>query len=112
MAGFVRKRKNSRNAFQTGAKIHFSEKNILGSHNITNITNAVRESPPPDKLAVLSSQTHPLATKNFQNRCFRFLLRLEDVPREIENNATAKFGGWGEGGGRGIEQVHYGICKS
>ena len=30
MAGFVRRRKNGRNAFQTGAKIHFSEKKSGG----------------------------------------------------------------------------------
>ena len=30
MAGFVWRRKNGPNAFQTGAKIHFSEKGILG----------------------------------------------------------------------------------
>ena len=60
------------------------------------ITNGVRESPPPGKLAILSSQTHKthlLAPQILHNRCFRFLLRYEDVPREIENNASAKF--WG-----------------
>jgi len=30
MAGFVRRSKNGRDAFRTGAKIHFSEINIQG----------------------------------------------------------------------------------
>ena len=30
--------------------------------------------------------------KNFRNLCFSFLLGITGVPREIENNAYAKFG--------------------
>ena len=35
-----------------------------------------------------------------QKYCFKFLLRLTIVPREIENNAYAKF--------LGVNKVHYG----
>ena len=34
------------------------------------------------------------------------------VPREIENNAYAKFGGGGGGGGAGANKAHYGKCAS
>ena len=38
------------------------------------------------------------------NLCFSFLLGITTVPREIENNANAKF--WG------ANKVHYGRCAS
>ena len=38
------------------------------------------------------------------NLCFSFLLGITTVPREIENNANAKF--WG------VNKVHYGRCAS
>ena len=38
-------------------------------------------------------------------------LGITAVPREIENKACAKFGGWG-GGGAGANKVHYGSCAS
>ena len=34
----------------------------------------------------------PKKKKNFRNLCFSFLLGITGVPREIENNAYAKFG--------------------
>ena len=34
----------------------------------------------------------PQKKKNFGNLCFSFLLGIAGVPREIENNAYAKFG--------------------
>ena len=40
--------------------------------------------------------------KNLHNLCFSFLISA--VPREIENNAYAKFGG--------PNKVHYGRCAS
>ena len=42
--------------------------------------------------------------KIFRNLCFSFLLGITGVPREIENNAYAKFGG--------ANKVHYGRCGS
>ena len=35
------------------------------------------------------------------NPCFSFLLGIAAVPREIENNAYVKFGGWGGAVGKG-----------
>ena len=35
---------------------------------------------------------YPKKEKNFRNLCFSFLLGITGVPREIENNAYAKFG--------------------
>ena len=51
----------------------------------------------------------PPKKKKLHNLCFSFLLGITAVPRGIENNAYAKFGG-GEGGG--ANKVHYGICAS
>ena len=34
------------------------------------------------------------------NYCFRLLLSITVIPREIEDNGYAKFGGWGGGGGK------------
>ena len=42
------------------------------------------------------------------NDCIRFLLGHEDDPREIENNAYAKFFFWGGG----VKEVYCGICES
>ena len=42
--------------------------------------------------------------KILHNLCFSFLLGITTVPREIENNANAKF--WG------ANKVHYGRCAS
>ena len=50
-----------------------------------------------------------LSPKMLHNLC-SFLLGITGVPRKIENNAYAKFGGgWGVGGGGvGTYKVHYG----
>ena len=45
-----------------------------------------------------------LPSKILHNLCFSFLLGITAVPREIENNAYAKF--WG------ANKVHYGNCGS
>ena len=50
--------------------------------------------PPPPPLQIL----HNLSG------CFSFLVDITAVPREIENNAYAKF--WGE------KKAHYGRCAS
>ena len=42
------------------------------------------------------------------NSCFQFPLGVTVVPREIEDNGYAKFGGWG-GGERGGKQ---GLCEN
>ena len=52
----------------------------------------------------------PPKKKKLHNRCLSFLLGIAAVPREIENNAYAKFGG--SGGGRVANKVHYGRCAS
>ena len=54
-----------------------------------------------------SHNTPYLPSKILHNLCFSFLLGITAVPREIENNAYAKF--WGGGGG---VKVHYGRFAS
>ena len=46
----------------------------------------------------------PPQKKKLLNLCFSFLLGITAVPREIENNASAKF--WG------TNKVHHGRCAS
>ena len=46
----------------------------------------------------------PQKKKNLHDLCFSFLLDITAVPREIENNAYAKFGR--------PNKVHYGRCAS
>ena len=45
-----------------------------------------------------------LPPKILHNHCFRFLLGITVVPREIEENGYAHF--WG------VHKVHYGLCES
>ena len=40
------------------------------------------------------------------NHCYQILQGITVVPREIENNGYAKFGG------RGLNKVHYGLCEN
>ena len=49
-----------------------------------------------------------LPPKILHNLCFSFLLDIRAVPREIENNAYAKFGG-GEAGGK--QGALWELCK-
>ena len=44
----------------------------------------------------------PPQKKILHNLCFSLLLGITAVPREIENNAYAKFGGGGGGGASGV----------
>ena len=46
------------------------------------------------------------------NQCLQLLLRHEDVPREILNNAYVDFFFSLEGVGGGGVEVYYGICAS
>ena len=46
----------------------------------------------------------PAKKRNLHNLCFSFLLGITAVPKEIENNAYAKF--WG------TIKVHYVRCAS
>ena len=48
------------------------------------------------------------APKILHNLFFSLLLGITVIPREIENNAYAKF----EGGGGGANKAHYGKCAS
>ena len=50
-----------------------------------------------------------LPPKILHNLFFPFLLGITTIPREIENNVYAKFGG---GGWWGANKVHYGECGS
>ena len=52
----------------------------------------------------ISHNASYLPPKILHNLCFSFLLGITAVPREIENNAYAKF--WG------ANKVHYGRCAS
>ena len=74
-------------------------------------TDHVRENPLYRKRPILylhkSHNTPLLPSKILHNHCL-CLLRHEDVPREIETNAYANFGGWGGGGKRG---VLWDLCK-
>ena len=60
--------------------------------------------PPITHLHTPPHNTPYLPPKIFHNLCFPFLLHITAVPREIENNAYAKF--WG------ANKVHYGQCAS
>ena len=51
-----------------------------------------------------------LPPKILHNLCFSFLLNITAVPRQIENNAYAKF--FFLGGGGGANKVHYESCAS
>ena len=51
-----------------------------------------------------------LPPKILHNLCFSILVGITAIPREIENNACAKFGGWWGGGG--ANKAHYGKCAS
>jgi len=42
--------------------------------------------------------------KVLHKHCFQFLLGFTIVPRELENNTSAKF--WG------VNKVYYGLCES
>ena len=48
--------------------------------------------------------------KILHNLCFSFLFCIIAIPRELENNAYAKFSGRGSGGW--ADEVHYGKCGS
>ena len=58
---------------------------------------------------LISPSSPPPKKKTLRNLCFSFLLGITSVPREIEKNAYAKFGGGGRGG---ANKVHYGRCAS
>ena len=49
-----------------------------------------------------------LPSKILHNYCFQFLLGNTVVPREIEDNNRAFFGG----GRGGVNKVHYGLCEN
>ena len=55
--------------------------------------------------------THP-PSQILHNHCLGFLLGQLLYPGEIGNNGYAKFGGWGVGGGGGVNKKHYGLCES
>ena len=45
------------------------------------------------------------------NHRFQFLLGITVVSREVEDNGSETFGGWGGGGG-GVGKVHYGLGEN
>ena len=47
---------------------------------------------------------HFVYPRILHNYRFQFLLGITVVPREIENNGYAKFGG--------VNKVHYGLCEN
>jgi len=48
----------------------------------------------------------PSPPKVLRKHCFHFLLGFTILPRELENNTYAKFGGGG-----GVKKVYYGNVK-
>ena len=51
----------------------------------------------------------PSPPQILHNHCFQFLLGITVVPREIQENGYAKFGG----GGGWVNNVHYnGLCEN
>ena len=59
----------------------------------------------------ISHNAPHLPPKILHNLCFLFLFCIIAIPREIENNAYAKFCGE-EGGGGWANEMHYGKCGS
>ena len=58
----------------------------------------------------ISHNAPHLPPKILRNLCFSFLFCIIAIPREIENNAYAKF--CGEEGGGWENEMHYGKCGS
>ena len=63
--------------------------------------------PPIIRYLHLFHNTPCLRPKILHNLCFSFLLGIEAMPREIKNNAYAKFRG---GGGEGKQGAFWDMC--
>ena len=58
----------------------------------------------------ISHHAPHLPPQFLHNLCFSFLFCIIAIPRELKNNAYAKFSGGGSGGW--ADEVHYGKCGS